>query len=462
VVRAGGAGAEAWDVTWTLDGEVVGAEATLPAGVARRGQVLAAEVVPRLGELVGPAVHSEAVVVANAAPGMPAVTVDPATADPGAVDLRCAVTEEADDPDGDAVSYRVEWWVDGALWRGEPLDGALPGDTVPAASTADGAAWTCLIWPSDDLEEGAPGVGRALVGDPCEEDDPYGKTSSNPSEPDYNGDQAVFEHYADAMWALAVGLSDAGATLSIQPEWTFIEGAAQWRPTLLRELRELPGVELAPHGHETIVLYDDLFDRLAAADADPQRYLGGMVFDEYRARQDWFERHPMFALWEAPTVSIDHVDDVLAPALAYRAPMPELVDVVEDVFFVDAASTVIVTPAVASVTPGPGSVDADLWVANKPAGRFLAPAYIRLSLRDLMATPEDTDVPEQWRTDDPYKQVDGVVADAVDTVARLQPYVDRGEIAWTPISAVVAAFTRYESCLPLADGDDLSDYIPNQ
>jgi hypothetical protein len=467
-------------ITWRADGVTVGEGETLPALTVRREQRVTAELIPVLGDLSGPAFVTEEVVVGNAYPGAPVVSVSPSVA-PAATDLVCSVVSDAVDPDGDPVQYVVTWWVDGAPWEGAVDTQTLPGDTVRGVAQSGGAAWTCVVTPDDGDAAGPPGLGRALVGDPCaegvdaltapvhasfvlhsEEDDPDGIAGSNPDEPDYNGDPAVFAHYADAMWAFASALSAAGATLSIQPEWTFVEGVVAWRPTLFAELRALPGVEIAPHGHETVVLYDELFELLVAADAAPKPYLGGMVFEMYVTRAEWFALHPMFALWEAPTVSPNHEDDVLAPALVYRSPLPGEVVVIEDLFRMSAGSPLIVTPAVASVSPGPGNVDPELWLTNQPAGRYFAPAYIRYSLRDFRAEATDTAVPEQWRTDDPYKVEAAVIADAVAVTGYIQRFVDEGAVKWTPISELIGMYTRYESCLDLADGQDLSSFVPEQ
>jgi hypothetical protein len=466
-------------IVWRADGEEVGEGGTLAPLVVYRDQHVTAEVVPAIGDLVGPSVVTAEVIVANAYPGAPVAEVAP-SASLTPTDLVCRLVADAADPDGDPVGYTFSWWVDGAPWEGPVETTTHPGDTVAGGALAGGAAWTCLITPNDGELDGPPGLARALVGDPCsegvdaltqpvhasfvlhsEEDDPDGIAGSNPDEPDYNGDPAVFAHYADAMWAFATALSAAGATLSIQPEWTFVEGVVTWRPTLFAELRALPGVEIAPHGHETVVLYDELFERLAAADAAPKPYLGGMVFEMYVTRAEWFALHPMFALWEAPTVSPDHEDDVLAPAMVYRSPLPGDVEVIDDLFRMQARSPLIVTPAVASVSPGPGNVDPELWLTNQPAGRYFAPAYIRYSLRDFRAEATDTAVPEQWRADDPYKVEAAVIADAVEVTGYIQRFVDGGTVRWTPISELISMYTRYESCLDLTDGQDLSPYVPD-
>lgn len=469
------------EVAWYVDGDPVGTAETLDTHGLARGQEVSAEITPSLDDLVGPTVVAEAVTLGNGLPGAPIVAVSPAQPVPGVDDLHCEVLEDSVDPDGDVVVTRVRWMVDGRDHSGAVETGELPWDTVPGSATGAGFVWTCVVVPHDGIEDGYPGVGSVTVGDPCagldvealteplyvsfivhnEEDDAEGVEGSEPGEPDYNGDPAVFDHFADAMWELASSLSEAGATLSFQPDWTFVEGVAAYRPSLLQDMSKLDGVEIAPHAHETYVLYDDLFDRLRAVDASPQRYLGGMDFELYTQRGDWFRLHPDFAFWEAPTVSVDHDDDVVAPGLVYRAALPDDVAVVEDLFVHHVDSPLVVTPAWASVVPGVGTVTPAEWVATRPAGSWLTPVYIRLSTRELLADIDDMRVPEQWRTDEATKTADAVIADAVGMVdGDMAPYLEEGAIAFASVSDIIGWFLAYESCLDLSDGMDLSDYRP--
>ncbi len=66
----------------------------------------------------------------NAAPSGLAIAIDPATPD-DADDLACVTVTEAIDPNGDAVTYRYAWTVDGA-------DAAVDGATAAATVTTEG------------------------------------------------------------------------------------------------------------------------------------------------------------------------------------------------------------------------------------------------------------------------------------------------------------------------------------
>jgi len=99
---------------WTRDGKRVDVPADqgqIPRGLPRRGERWAVEVVANDGEADGPAARHE-VVVADTAPGAASVTLCDGPVPAGAVP-QARVTAAAVDPDGDAVTYRHAWFVNG-------------------------------------------------------------------------------------------------------------------------------------------------------------------------------------------------------------------------------------------------------------------------------------------------------------------------------------------------------------
>lgn len=105
---------------WSHDGERVQAppdQAQIPRNVARKGQRWVVEVTPNDGEVDGPTVRRD-VLIADAAPGPTAVSLCDGPVPAGTV-LQARVAVAATDPDGDAVSYRHEWMV-----NGKPVPGA--------------------------------------------------------------------------------------------------------------------------------------------------------------------------------------------------------------------------------------------------------------------------------------------------------------------------------------------------
>ena len=92
---------------------------------------------------------------APAAPEGLAVAIEPA-APMDADDLRCAVTTEAVDPNGDTVTYVFAWSVDGA-------DAGLSSDTVGNALTVPGQSWTCTVTASDGTLTGTPATATVTI-----------------------------------------------------------------------------------------------------------------------------------------------------------------------------------------------------------------------------------------------------------------------------------------------------------
>ena len=94
---------------------------------------------------------------ANTAPTAPVVAITPpAPAD--AQDLTVTVLTPSEDAEGDPVSYRYAWSVDGAA-RDD-----LASETVPAAETADGQGWTVTVTPNDGALDGPSAVASVVIG----------------------------------------------------------------------------------------------------------------------------------------------------------------------------------------------------------------------------------------------------------------------------------------------------------
>jgi hypothetical protein len=146
----------AFDYRWFVDGAVVDGQlsAWLPAGLARKHQVVAVEVTPRDDVAAGDPARSPDVAVLNTAPTAPTIAISPDA--PFAPDpLTCAIGTPSVDADGDTIAYTFVWTVDGAPFTGA-TDGARPGDTVPAAATEAGQVWTCAVTASDGEVETSP------------------------------------------------------------------------------------------------------------------------------------------------------------------------------------------------------------------------------------------------------------------------------------------------------------------
>ena len=56
--------------------------------------------------------------------------------------LLCAVTTPSNDPDGDALNYAMQWWVDDVRYEDSTIT-HWPGDTIADNNTANGDLWRC-------------------------------------------------------------------------------------------------------------------------------------------------------------------------------------------------------------------------------------------------------------------------------------------------------------------------------
>lgn len=140
----------AWSINSTVTTALTGT--SVPAGTAKKGDKLTLKVTPNDGLENGPALTLN-VTIANAAPSAFSgsySTQTPNTASQVTVNLSNPPTT---DPDGEAVSYSYQWFVNDAVLSGATaatLDLAtqqvLPGATLRAEVTAtDGTATTKLV-----------------------------------------------------------------------------------------------------------------------------------------------------------------------------------------------------------------------------------------------------------------------------------------------------------------------------
>jgi hypothetical protein len=145
--------------TWTRDGQrldVPADQAQIARGVPRRGQRWAVEVVASDGEAESPVARRE-VVIADTAPGAGAIALCDGPVPAGTVP-EVRLTVPAVDPDGDPVTYRHEWFV-----NGEPVR-AMSGQarlTAPALRKHD--LVRVVVTPWDGELAGPPAYGECVV-----------------------------------------------------------------------------------------------------------------------------------------------------------------------------------------------------------------------------------------------------------------------------------------------------------
>jgi PKD repeat protein len=104
---------------------------------------------------------SDILVVENHAPADLVVEITPST--PRTTDnLVCEILQDAEDIDGDPVTYRYEWYKKSGA---DPymLKSELTTDTVPAEYTSKGQSWKCVVTPSDGFTDGEPSEATVVI-----------------------------------------------------------------------------------------------------------------------------------------------------------------------------------------------------------------------------------------------------------------------------------------------------------
>jgi hypothetical protein len=155
---------ETLDVRWvsSIDGELAVVTTVTSTGLAGATALLSegthlldVVVTDSLGNV---AVDSGAFTVLppNDRPGAPGIALTPGTPRT-ADDLLATIATPAVDPDGDTLTYRYAWSVDGAA------SGAGTGATLPSVATARGEVWTVEVYAADALGEGPPGSASVTI-----------------------------------------------------------------------------------------------------------------------------------------------------------------------------------------------------------------------------------------------------------------------------------------------------------
>jgi len=162
------------EITYTYSWQVAGvvrpeAEQVLPAGIAVMGNSVVCTIIPTDGEDPGVAVRSSTVVLVNALPSEPEVSISPDISDPGSSELVCSIDMDSIDADGDTVTQTIEWTADGLLYPDDyssatgPSTATETNDTVPSADTTLAEEWTCTVTPNDGTANGSAGTADAIT-----------------------------------------------------------------------------------------------------------------------------------------------------------------------------------------------------------------------------------------------------------------------------------------------------------
>ncbi len=134
---------------WFVNSVEAGAGASLNGAAFNHFDGVVCEVTPADPWSVGSAVLSDALIIDNTPPGAPTVSLDRSTAVTGET-VTCTVTAEATDVDDDAIAYRWEWAVDGAIQS----ESSAIFDTT---GYADDGSVMCTATANDGTSDGGSG-----------------------------------------------------------------------------------------------------------------------------------------------------------------------------------------------------------------------------------------------------------------------------------------------------------------
>jgi len=116
--------------------------------------------------------------------------------------------------------------------------------------------------------------------------------------PDYDGNEALMNHFAMALRTFTQMAADHGAALNFGSDWTFSRGVALYEPDFYRDLEAI-GHEVDAHAHESFMLYHEVRDEIVAAGGQPTHVASGMNEEDIQDQLTYFDSYyPEFRiLW---------------------------------------------------------------------------------------------------------------------------------------------------------------------
>jgi len=139
---------------------------------------------------------------------------------------------------------------------------------------------------SEQPDDGLPPLYLTIV--IHNEEDTHGGGAPKANIPDYDGDEALMHHFAEAMRAFGRMAADHGARINFGSDWTFSHGATLYEPDFYLDLEAL-GHEIDAHAHESAVLYHEVRDAIALAGGHPTHVASGMNEEEIQSQLAYFD-----------------------------------------------------------------------------------------------------------------------------------------------------------------------------
>ena len=136
---------------WSVNGSPVSGQEsdTLEVGNTLKGDTV--EVIVRAEDETSYSECTQIVTVVNALPEAPTISWVNSSVVEGQDDLTCRIDQDGYDADGDTVTHRYEWTLQGSA-------NSHNTETISKSNLTAGQTWTCQVYPSDDggITEGEP------------------------------------------------------------------------------------------------------------------------------------------------------------------------------------------------------------------------------------------------------------------------------------------------------------------
>ncbi|MCB9778817.1 MAG: hypothetical protein H6742_09660 [Alphaproteobacteria bacterium] len=123
------------------------------AGTLSNGDHL---ITARVTDSAGRSDQATATISVNARPGAPGVVITPDPAASG-YELKAVVTTPASDPEGDAITYRYDWYLGSTLYQ------SGSNDRISRGVTVRDEYWEVYAYPNDGFGYGDPGYANVTI-----------------------------------------------------------------------------------------------------------------------------------------------------------------------------------------------------------------------------------------------------------------------------------------------------------
>jgi hypothetical protein len=130
------------------------------------------------------------------------------------------------------------------------------------------------------------------------EEDVHGGTEPKAQIPDYDGDEALFRHFAGAVTRFGQMAASHGARINFGSDWTFSAAVELYDPSFYPGLESM-GHEVDAHAHESFVPYHEVRQWISRAGGSPTQVASGLSEAAAYGRMEYFDDwYPEFQiLW---------------------------------------------------------------------------------------------------------------------------------------------------------------------